>query len=436
MNLNKDMNIREIIYILLIFALVVASVLVIILRIIPLKKENMQLINDIAKLENQEFSNETEPMQLVDLNGYEINDYDLFMDKIYEISQNYNIDYMSVENENIDSGSSDYYLICSNVKLNSKDIAPIFLLKPFIEKGCNDFEIISDDIYEFSFKKYFIMDEYYGLKDYEVDNRVLNAEERNEDVIVGEYINNDLDSNNDYDSTKDILKTKITHDIEEKDKKILVEGIYNFYNKKVYLNPTIEELYMSKEQQLAPIINRESLIVSMVNKSDQSDGAGSIDIADIKPRFFTGDVDIVLHFYKYDKTKIDVALLLEDFYGNEFEINGNIEDNIAKFHLDTNYNFPVDIKGLSIKIPKLSSSSMALTDFDLEINDELNKQIKEGKNAFTVVNEKRQSVHNFLSSISRNIDVVQFLSDNVISEESFNNKKSFIIRLDQIYEIR
>lgn len=431
-NINDSINKIRILKITSIIALILLSILLYFKGIIPLKKDLSIINKKIKESSVQLSSNETPSEEELPEVEFDNKKYDDFYNEIVEFSRLNNLDYMSLENtyDNFYGNTSTYPMV-TNTRLEMRDIDLLDDLESIITDKLLDFTLIKDDKVHVDLKNLFIFDKSFSHKDLTIDNRLIELSKIDTDETQGENDGetNDskLESNSNLDASSDTKK------VEKKEEFALVD--FREENLDLLCTPMHQNISVEGKYQVTPNKNYQSYIVSIYNNSDEN-GSALVSFKNKSVKFFTGEIDVLLKCDLFNNISRNLELCVTDYYGEIKNISGDYKDGKFIFHVEDKYNFPIEIYGIKFNIPNKSSTSFALENLNLEIKTDVYNEILKNGVIRTVSKEGEDSIDEFIDSISGGVIKEELINDNQLKENEFNDKKVFLVRFRNIYEIK
>lgn len=422
-NFNKDLDKRSIIFILVCFALCV-SIIVLYFTSVKNQKENLKKLNEhLENIKEQRLDMVNYSDNLDDNKNehdiiYDNKAYDNFYNSLVDFSRRYDIEYLSLENHYSENSNENAYPLIVDGIIHLKNINELSLIRPILSDKLINFEYDLDNN-QVKFSRVFIFDKPYSQKNLEIDNRESNNEYSNQTDRKEDDTNDDL-----------------SDEIEEKNKYIS-KSIFSLKDKINYdaFIPMNENLFLDSKTQTVPIINKEGIVINVVNNSNKI-ATALLDLSSLNLKFYTGDLKIYIENFMFDNSSISKKLYCIDFGGTEYNISGNQIDDKTYFNIDKNMQFPVKILGIKFEIQEGVSSTMALFNIGYHIDkNQLNNFNKNGSFC-TIVKNKDISIDGFLSEIGGKINKQEFMNDNFIDENNFINKKILLVRFREVYDIK
>lgn len=430
-NINDSINKIRILKITSIIALIMLSILLFFKGIIPLKKEidniKVKIQDSSVQLSSNEITSEEELPEV----DFDNKKYDDFYNDIVEFSRLNNLDYMSLENtyDNF-YGSSSTYPMVTNTILEMSDIYLLDNLKSILPDKLLDFTLIKDDKVHVDLKNLFLFDKSFSHKDLTIDNRITNLSEDDTDETVDEGSEENNDSKSESNSNMDVRSD--TNIVEKKEEFALVD--FRKENLDLLCTPMHQNISVEGKYQVTPNKNYQSYIVSIYNNSDEN-GSALVSFKNKSVKFFTGEIDVLLKCDLFNNISRNLELCVTDYYGEIKNISGDYKDGKFIFHVEDKYNFPIEIYGIKFNIPDKSSTSFALENLNLEIKSDMYYEILKNGIIRTVSKEGENSIDEFIDSISGGVIKEELINDNQLNESEFNDKKVFLVRFRNIYEI-
>lgn len=423
MKLNDDINKKHALYIVFCFALVVISIILYLFVILPSIREKTALKNELEieiNKANELSLNNTEEDNSDFKIMHDNKIYDSYYHSIVSIINDYELEYMSLNNNFPEIGSKNFYPMIVEGKVELGNANNLMLFEKPLNHRLIDFEYNKEDE-EIKFKNLFLFDKSYSHKNIEIDNRKRadSIDESDDDSDLSE--NN---SNNANDS-KEIVENNTIQ-------KSIFRIIDRFDN--INLTPMHENLILDSKKQKAPIINRDTIIINAVNRSND-DAICLLDFSKLNFKVFSSDLDLYIKDYFYDNKAVK-QLYCRDNNGLYYNFYGEDKDGKTVFEIDSNIQFPLEILGIKYKIKENDSATFAVMDLGYEIDKEdYQNFIKNGKFA-TVLKYKNIGIDDFINELGGNINKNEFINDNSLTKESFDNAKILLVRFRELYEIK
>lgn len=428
-NFNKDLDKRSIIFILVCFALCV-SIIVLYFTSVKNQKENLKELNEhLENIKEQRLDMVNQSDNLDDNKNehdiiYDNKAYDNFYNSLVDFSRRYDIEYLSLENHYSENSNENAYSLIVDGIIHLKNINELCLIRPILSDKLINFEYDLDNN-QVKFSRVFIFDKPYSQKNLEIDNRESNNENSNQDEYSNQTDRKEDDTNDD-----------LSDEIEEKNKYIS-KSIFSLKDKINYDDfiPMNENLFLDFKTQTVPIINKEGIVINVVNNSNKI-ATALLDLSSLNLKFYTGDLKIYIENFMFDDSSISKKLYCIDFGGTEYNISGNQIDDKTYFNIDKNMQFPVKILGIKFEIQEGMSSTMALFNIGYHIDKKQFNNFNKNGSFCTIIKNKDISIDDFLSEIGGKINKKEFMNDNFIDENNFINKKILLVRFREVYDIK
>lgn len=431
-SINDSINKIRILKVTSIIALILLSILLFFKGIIPLKKEIDNIKEKIQESSVQLRSNGTPPEEELPEVDFDNKKYDDFYNEIVEFSRLNNLDYMSLENtyDNF-YGSTSIYPMVTNSRLEMSDIYLLDNLKSILPDKLLDFTLIKDDKVHIDLKNLFLFDKSFSHKDLTIDNRITNLLEDDMDETGDEGSDENNDSKSESNSNMDVRSD--TNIVEKKEEFALID--FREENFDLLCTPMHQNISVEGKYQVNPNKNYQSYIVNIYNNSDEN-GSALVSFKNKSVKFFTGEIDVLLKCDLFNNISRNLELCVSDYYGEIKNISGNYLDGKFIFHVEDKYNFPIEIYGIKFNIPNKSSTSFALENLNLEIKSDIYNEIQKNGIIRTVSKEGENSIDEFIDSISGGVIKEELINDNQLKESEFKDRKVFLVRFRNIYEIK
>lgn len=431
-NINDSINKIRILKVTSIIALILLSILLFFKGIIPLKKEIDNIKEKIQDSSVQLRSNGTPPEEELPEVDFDNKKYDDFYNEIVEFSRLNNLDYMSLENtyDNF-YGSTSIFPMVTNSRLEMSDIYLLDNLKSILPDKLLDFTLIKDDKVHVDLKNLFLFDKTFSHKDLTIDNRITNLLEDDTDETGDEGSEENNDSKSESNSNMDVRSD--TNIVEKKEEFALID--FREENFDLLCTPMHQNISVEGKYQVNPNKNYQSYIVNIYNNSDEN-GSALVSFKNKSVKFFTGEIDVLLKCDLFNNISRNLELCVTDYYGEIKNISGDYKDGKFIFHVEDKYNFPIEIYGIKFNIPDKSSTSFALENLNLEIKSDIYNEIQKNGIIRTVSKEGENSIDEFIDSISGGVIKEELINDNQLKESEFKDRKVFLVRFRNIYEIK
>lgn len=423
MKLNDDINKKHALYIVFCFVLVVISIILYLFVILPSIKEQSELKNELEieiNKANELIMNNTEE----DNSDFEIMHdnkiYDSYYHSIVGIISDYELDYMSLNNNFPESGSKNFYPMIVEGKVELGNVNNLMLFKKPLNHRLIEFGYNKEDE-ELKFKNLFLFDKSYSHKNIEIDNR-KSADSDDESDDDSELSENNSNNTND---TKEIAENNTIQ-------KSIFRIIDRFDN--INLTPMHENLILDSKKQRAPIIDKDTIIINAVNRSN-NDAVCFLDFSKLNFKVFSSDLDLYINDYFYDNKAVK-QLYCRDNNGMYYDFYGEEKDGKTIFDIDSNIQYPLEILGIKYKIKENDSATFAVMDLGYEIDKkDYQNFIKNGQFA-TVLKYKNIGIDDFIKELGGRINKNEFINDNSLTKESFDNARILLVRFRELYEIK
>lgn len=431
-SINDSINKIRILKVTSIIALILLSILLFFKGIIPLKKEIDNIKEKIQESSVQLRSNGTPPEEELPEVDFDNKKYDDFYNEIVEFSRLNNLDYMSLENtyDNF-YGSTSIFPMVTNSRLEMSDIYLLDNLKSILPDKLLDFTLIKDDKVHVDLKNLFLFDKTFSHKDLTIDNRITNLLEDDTDETGDEGSEENNDSKSESNSNMDVRSD--TNIVEKKEEFALID--FREENFDLLCTPMHQNISVEGKYQVNPNKNYQSYIVNIYNNSDEN-GSALVSFKNKSVKFFTGEIDVLLKCDLFNNISRNLELCVTDYYGEIKNISGDYKDGKFIFHVEDKYNFPIEIYGIKFNIPDKSSTSFALENLNLEIKSDIYNEIQKNGIIRTVSKEGENSIDEFIDSISGGVIKEELINDNQLKESEFKDRKVFLVRFRNIYEIK
>lgn len=431
-SINDSINKIIILKVTSIIALILLSILLFFKGIIPLKKEIDNIKEKIQDSSVQLRSNGTPPEEELPEVDFDNKKYDDFYNEIVEFSRLNNLDYMSLENtyDNF-YGSTSIFPMVTNSRLEMSDIYLLDNLKSILPDKLLDFTLIKDDKVHVDLKNLFLFDKTFSHKDLTIDNRITNLLEDDMDETGDEGSEENNDSKSESNSNMDVRSD--TNIVEKKEEFALID--FREENFDLLCTPMHQNISVEGKYQVNPNKNYQSYIVNIYNNSDEN-GSALVSFKNKSVKFFTGEIDVLLKCDLFNNISRNLELCVTDYYGEIKNISGDYKDGKFIFHVEDKYNFPIEIYGIKFNIPDKSSTSFALENLNLEIKSDIYNEIQKNGIIRTVSKEGENSIDEFIDSISGGVIKEELINDNQLKESEFKDRKVFLVRFRNIYEIK
>ena len=397
-----------------------------------MKKEIDNIKEKIQDSSVQLRSNGTPPEEELPEVDFDNKKYDDFYNEIVEFSRLNNLDYISLENtyDNF-YGSTSIYPMVTNSRLEMSDIYLLDNLKSILPDKLLDFTLIKDDKVHVDLKNLFLFDKSFSHKDLTIDNRITNLSEDDTDETGDEGSEENNDSKSESNSNVDVRSD--TNIVEKKEEFALID--FREENFDLLCTPMHQNISVEGKYQVNPNKNYQSYIVNIYNNSDEN-GSALVSFKNKSVKFFTGEIDVLLKCDLFNNISRNLELCVSDYYGEIKNISGNYLDGKFIFHVEDKYNFPIEIYGIKFNIPNKSSTSFALENLNLEIKSDIYNEIQKNGIIRTVSKEGENSIDEFIDSISGGVIKEELINDNQLKESEFKDRKVFLVRFRNIYEIK
>ena len=224
-----------------------------------------------------------------------------------------------------------------------------------------------------------------------------------------------------------------TNIVEKKEEFALID--FREENFDLLCTPMHQNISVEGKYQVNPNKNYQSYIVNIYNNSDEN-GSALVSFKNKSVKFFTGEIDVLLKCDLFNNISRNLELCVTDYYGEIKNISGDYKDGKFIFHVEDKYNFPIEIYGIKFNIPDKSSTSFALENLNLEIKSDIYNEIQKNGIIRTVSKEGENSIDEFIDSISGGVIKEELINDNQLKESEFKDRKVFLVRFRNIYEIK
>lgn len=431
-NINDSINKIKILKITSVIIFILLSFLLFFKGIRPLEKEINIITEKIQESSKQLNSKDLTHKEIPAEIEFDNKIYDKFYKDIVEFSKVNNIDYLSLENsyDNLYEATTTFPMI-TNTRLEIGNLDLLDDLKTIISNKLLDFTLNNDDKAYVDLKNLFIFDKSFSHKDLTIDNRQIEALEENIIETKGEDQEGASESKSG--QNEGPAGTNEEKEIEKKEEFSLID--FSKENIGIVCTPMHESISVEGKYQIAPIKNYKSYVVNIYNNSDEN-GSALISFKDKHIKLFTGQIDILLKCDLFNNINQNIDLFVTDYYGEIKTINGSYKDDKFIFNIDDKYNFPLEIYGIKFNIIDKSSTSFAFENLNLEIKSDMYNEILKNGVIRTVSKDNEKSIDEFIDNISGGVIKQEFINDNQLKESEFKDKKVFLVRFRNIYEIK
>lgn len=438
-NFNEDLSLKQIIKIITPIIVLLSAIVIYVLIIKPNLNE-IEAIEGNIKEKNDAIADLTEDSaesnELEYNTATEIKAYDNYIDFFTEELINKKFKYGNIMPKQLDNDEVIYpYEV--ETKLIFEDIKAFYDILDNASHNLTSLNISKiDDGWEADIKNIFLMDQYYGLRNIVIDNIGI---ESSDDVPDDEE---EKDEEDEEDKEKEDEKndeqkkesSSSSHngavEINEKKMRFVDFEFVNFKNENFLFSPINQGVtydFLKREDN-----SYDTVILNAYNSAEE-DGELEMEFNKFNRIIWVTDSVISFDFDSLAGSLPNLKLEVMDSHSKIQKINPNFKDGKVYYDL-IDLEFPVFIKGFSLKLESDSRKHFSISSGMISIKDDiLNKKL--WLNQIYSVSTFDAKTIDALMKIYNNKNKEEFMKLNKITTDFYIYNPSYFMKTDNPYEI-
>lgn len=435
-NFNEDLSLKQIIKIIIPILFLLSAIVIYSLVIKPSLNE-IEAMEEGIKEKNEAISelaeDSTESDELEYNTATEIKAYDNYIDFFTEKLINKKFKYGNIMPKQLDNDEVIYpYEV--ETKLIFEDIKAFYDILDNASHNLTSLNISKmDDGWEADIKNIFLMDQYYGLRNIVIDNIGI---ESSDDVSDAEEEKDGEDKEKDEEKNDEQKKESFSSshngavEINEKKTQLVDFEMVDFKNENFLFSPINQGVtydFIKREDN-----SNETVILNAYNSAEE-DGELEMEFNKYNRIVWVTDSVISFHFDSLAGSLPNLKLEVIDSHSKIQKIDPSFKDGKVFYDL-INLEFPVFIKGFSLKLESDSRKHFSISNGMISIKDDILNNKPWVNQIYSVSTFDAKTIDS-LMKIYNNKNKEEFMRLNKINTDFYIYNPSYFMKTDNPYEI-
>ena len=435
-NFNEDLSLKQIIKIIIPILFLLSSIVIYSLVIKPSLNE-IEAMEESIKEKNEAIvelvEDSTESDKLEYNTATEIKEYDNYIDFFTEKLINKKFKYGNIMPKQLDNDEVIYpYEV--ETKLIFEDIKAFYDILDNASHNLTSLNISKKDYgWEADIKNIFLMDQYYGLRNIVIDNIGIESSDDvsdDEEEKDGEGKEKDEEKNDEQKKESFSSSHNGAVEINEKKTQLVDFEMVNFKNENFLFSPINQGVtydFIKREDN-----SNETVILNAYNSAEE---VGELEMEFNKFNRIVWVTDSVVSF-DFDSlagSLPNLKLEVIDSHSKIQKINPSFKDGKVFYDL-INLEFPVFIKGFSLKLESDSRKHFSISNGIISIKDDILNNKPWVNQIYSVSTFDAKTIDS-LMKIYNNKNKEEFMRLNKINTDLYIYNPSYFMKTDNPYEI-
>lgn len=435
-NFNEDLSLKQIIKIIIPILFLLSAIVIYSLVIKPSLNE-IEAMEESIKEKNEAIAelaeNSTESDELEYDTAAEIKAYDNYIDFFTEELINKKFKYGSIVPKQLDNDEIVYpYEV--QTKLIFEDIKAFYDILDNASHNLTSLNISKkDDGWEADIKNIFLMDQYYGLRNIVIDNIGI---ESSDDVSDDEEEKDGEDKEKDEEKNDEQKKESFSSshnggvEINEKKTQLVDFEFVDFKNENFLFSPINQGVtydFIKREDN-----SNETVILNAYNSAEE-DGELEMEFNKFNRIVWVTDSVVSFDFDSLAGSLPNLKLEVMDSHSKIQKIDPSFKDGKVFYDL-INLEFPVFIKGFSLKLESDSRKHFSISNGMISIKDDILNNKPWVNQIYSVSTFDAKTIDS-LMKIYNNKNKEEFMKLNSINTDFYIYNPSYFMKTDNPYEI-
>lgn len=435
-NFNEDLSLKQIIKIIIPILFLLSAIVIYLLVIKPSLNE-IEAMEESIKEKNEAIAelaeNSTESDELEYDTAAEIKAYDNYIDFFTEELINKKFKYGSIVPKQLDNDEIVYpYEV--QTKLIFEDIKAFYDILDNASHNLTSLNISKkDDGWEADIKNIFLMDQYYGLRNIVIDNIGI---ESSDDVSDDEEEKDGEDKEKDEEKNDEQKKESFSSshnggvEINEKKTQLVDFEFVDFKNENFLFSPINQGVtydFIKREDN-----SNETVILNAYNSAEE-DGELEMEFNKFNRIVWVTDSVVSFDFDSLAGSLPNLKLEVMDSHSKIQKIDPSFKDGKVFYDL-INLEFPVFIKGFSLKLESDSRKHFSISNGMISIKDDILNNKPWVNQIYSVSTFDAKTIDS-LMKIYNNKNKEEFMRLNKINTDFYIYNPSYFMKTDNPYEI-
>ncbi len=435
-NFNEDLSLKQIIKIIIPILFLLSAIVIYSLVIKPSLNE-IEAMEESIKEKNEAIAelaeNSTESDELEYDTAAEIKAYDNYIDFFTEELINKKFKYGSIVPKQLDNDEIVYpYEV--QTKLIFEDIKAFYDILDNASHNLTSLNISKkDDGWEADIKNIFLMDQYYGLRNIVIDNIGI---ESSDDVSDDEEEKDGEDKEKDEEKNDEQKKESFSSshnggvEINEKKTQLVDFEFVDFKNENFLFSPINQGVtydFIKREDN-----SNETVILNAYNSAEE-DGELEMEFNKFNRIVWVTDSVVSFDFDSLAGSLPNLKLEVMDSHSKIQKIDPRFKDGKVFYDL-INLEFPVFIKGFSLKLESDSRKHFSISNGMISIKDDILNNKPWVNQIYSVSTFDAKTIDS-LMKIYNNKNKEEFMKLNSINTDFYIYNPSYFMKTDNPYEI-
>lgn len=435
-NFNEDLSLKQIIKIIIPILFLLSAIVIYSLVIKPSLNE-IEAMEESIKEKNEAIAelaeNSTESDELEYDTAAEIKAYDNYIDFFTKELINKKFKYGSIVPKQLDNDEIVYpYEV--QTKLIFEDIKAFYDILDNASHNLTSLNISKkDDGWEADIKNIFLMDQYYGLRNIVIDNIGI---ESSDDVSDDEEEKDGEDKEKDEEKNDEQKKESFSSshnggvEINEKKTQLVDFEFVDFKNENFLFSPINQGVtydFIKREDN-----SNETVILNAYNSAEE-DGELEMEFNKFNRIVWVTDSVVSFDFDSLAGSLPNLKLEVMDSHSKIQKIDPSFKDGKVFYDL-INLEFPVFIKGFSLKLESDSRKHFSISNGMISIKDDILNNKPWVNQIYSVSTFDAKTIDS-LMKIYNNKNKEEFMKLNSINTDFYIYNPSYFMKTDNPYEI-
>lgn len=435
-NFNEDLSLKQIIKIIIPILFLLSAIVIYSLVIKPSLNE-IEAMEESIKEKNESIvelaEDSTESDELEYNTATEIKEYDNYIDFFTEKLINKKFKYGNIMPKQLDNDEVIYpYEV--ETKLIFEDIKAFYDVLDNASHNLTSLSISKkDDGWEADIKNIFLMDQYYGLRNIVIDNIGI---ESSDDVSDDEEEKDGEDKEKDEEKNDEQKKESFSSshngavEINEKKTQLVDFEFVDFKNENFLFSPINQGVtydFIKREDN-----SNETVILNAYNSAEE-DGELEMEFNKFNRIVWVTDSVISFDFDSLAGSLPNLKLEVIDSHSKIQKIDSSFKDGRVFYDL-INLEFPVFIKGFSLKLESDSRKHFSISNGMISIKDDILNNKPWVNQIYSVSTFDAKTIDS-LMKIYNNKNKEEFMRLNKINTDFYIYNPSYFMKTDNPYEI-
>ncbi len=438
-NFNEDLSLKQIIKIIIPILFLLSAIVIYSLVIKPNLNE-IEAMEEGIKEKNEAIAelaeDSTESDELEYNTATEIKAYDNYIDFFTEELINKKFKYGNIMPKQLDTDEVIYpYEV--ETKLIFEDIKAFYDILDNASHNLTSLNISKkDDGWESDIKNIFLMDQYYGLRNIVIDNIGIESsddvsdDEEEKEEKDGEGKEKDEDKNDEQKKESFSSSHNGAVEINEKKTQLVDFEFVDFKNENFLFSPINQGVtydFIKREDN-----SNETVILNAYNSAEE-DGELEMEFNKFNRIVWVTDSVVSFDFDSLAGSLPNLKLEVIDSHSKIQKIDPNFKDGKVFYDL-INLEFPVFIKGFSLKLESDSRKHFSISNGMLSIKDDILNNKPWANQIYSVSTFDAKTIDS-LMKIYNNKNKEEFMRLNKINTDFYIYNPSYFMKTDNPYEI-